>query len=90
MRYTKSVNMNKILKKICIANGISLDDADAERKAMDLLTGNDEESAVHESEADYHYLCGNCDGFIESTVKPNMWGHIMCPHCKIPNIPQKP
>lgn len=82
--------MNKMLKKICTANGIALDDPDAERKAMDILTGNDEESTVHENRAEYHYICGFCEGLIENTVKVNLWGHVICPHCKVPNIPYKP
>lgn len=82
--------MNKILKKMCLANGISLDDADAERKAMDILTSNDEESAVHKNESVFNYICGYCEGLIDSTIKANMWGHIICPHCKTPNIPYNP
>ena len=82
--------MNKMLKRICLSNGISLDDDEAERKAMDILTGNDEESAVHEDEVEHYYLCGMCEGSISQTVKVNRWGHIICPHCKTPNIPNKP
>jgi hypothetical protein len=82
--------MNKMLKNICTANGIDIDDPDAERKAMDILTGNDAESSVHEIAKDFYYLCGGCDGVIESSTLPNMFGHIVCPHCNTPNIPNKP
>jgi hypothetical protein len=80
--------MNKMLKNICLANGISLDDPEAERKAMDVLTGNDEESAVHDT--GIHFLCGNCGGRIAEDTPVNIFGHIICPHCNIPNITHKP
>ena len=82
--------MNKMLKKICLANGIPLDDADAERKAMDILTGNDDESQTHETAAADYYLCGSCEQRIELDEPVNVFGHIICPHCKIPNLPKKP
>ncbi len=83
--------MNKILKKICTDNDIDIDDPDAERKAMDILTGNDAESSVHEESAgEYFYVCGECEGIIESNAYINQFGHVICPHCKTPNIPIKP
>ena len=81
--------MNKMLKNICLSNDISLDDPEAERKAMDVLTGNDEESAVHDE--GILFLCGGCGGLIPSDTPVNVFGHIICPHCKMPNIiPNKP
>jgi hypothetical protein len=81
--------MDKMLKKICLANGISLEDDEAARKAMDILTGNDGESAVHDEEVEYFFICGMCEGSISQTTKVNVWGHMICPHCKTPNIPNK-
>jgi len=81
--------MNKMLKKICLANGIPLDDADAERKAMDILTGNDDESQTHETSTADYYLCGSCEQRIESDEPVNVFGHIICPHCKMPNLLKK-
>tara|TARA_B110000503_G_C7057229_1_gene375027 strand:+ start:625 stop:870 length:246 start_codon:yes stop_codon:yes gene_type:complete len=81
--------MNKMLKNICLSNDISLDDPEAERKAMDVLTGNDEESAVHDE--GILFLCGGCGGQIPSDTPVNVFGLIICPHCKMPNIiPNKP
>lgn len=82
--------MNKMLKKICLANGIPPDDADAERKAMDILTGNDDEPQSHETSTTDYYLCGSCEQRIEADEPVNVFGHIICPHCKIPNLPKKP
>ena len=82
--------MNKMLKNICLANSISLDDPEAERKAMDILTGNDGEAQEHETKAVVFYLCGMCEQRMPSDIPVNVFGHIMCPHCNTPNLPNKP
>jgi hypothetical protein len=79
--------MNKMLKNICLANEIDLNDPEAARKAMDILTGNDGESVVHSNEP-VHY-CGSCDAPIDISAPVNFLGHLICPHCKAPNIPPK-
>ena len=76
--------MNKMLLNICKAHGIDPSEPGAQKRAMDLLTGNGDTPSATEQEPkrEVMYVCGACRhelGYDEATNSRFMT--VLCPHC---------